>query len=133
MSFFDNVRAKASDLAADAERAGRVGAAQTKIAVLQQDLKNAERELGQAAFALIDRGQISHPELAAATEAVREAQRAISAKEAEIADLKATGHPATNTDAAASVTPPPPTTTLGPPAVAPDNAPPTPHVETSRP
>ena len=91
MGFFDTVKSKAGDLAADAERAGRVTAAQGKIAVLQQDLKKAERELGQKAFALAARGELDHPELAPAIERVRAAQGAIDAKEAEIGGLRATG------------------------------------------
>jgi hypothetical protein len=91
MGFFDTVKSKAGDLAADAERAGRVTAAQTKIAVLQQDLKKAERELGHKAFALATRGELDHPELALAIERVRAAQGAIDAKESEISGLRATG------------------------------------------
>lgn len=84
MGFFDTVKSKAGDLAADAERAGRVTAAQGKVAVLQQDLKKAERELGHKAFALAERGELDHPELALAIERVRAAQGAIDAKESEI-------------------------------------------------
>ena len=91
MGFFDTVKSKAGDLAADAERAGRVTAAQTKIAVLQQDLKKAERELGHRAFALAVRGELDHPELTLAIERVRAAQGAIDAKEAEISGLRAPG------------------------------------------
>jgi len=92
MGFFDSVKSKAGDLAADAERAGRVTAAQTKVAVLQQDLKKAERELGHSTFALAARGEFDHPELTSAIERVRAAQAAIDTKEAEIAGLRATGH-----------------------------------------
>ena len=47
MGSYDNVKSMAGDLASDAERAGRVTAAQAKIIVLsRQDLKKAERELG---------------------------------------------------------------------------------------
>lgn len=91
MGFFDTVKSKAGDLAADAERAGRVTAAQGKVAVLQQDLKKAERELGHKAFALAARGELDHPELTLAIERVRAAQGAIDAKESEISGLRATG------------------------------------------
>lgn len=91
MGFFDTVKSKAGDLAADAERAGRVTAAQTKIAVLQQDLKKAERELGHRAFALAARGELDHPELTMAIERVRVAQGAIDAKETEISGLRTAG------------------------------------------
>jgi len=91
MGFFDTVKTKAGGLATDAGRASRVTAAQTKIAVLQQDLKKAERELGHKAFALAARGELEHPELALAIERVRAAQGAIDAKEAEVAGLRAAG------------------------------------------
>lgn len=95
MGLFDIVKAKADDLAAEAERAGRVAAAYARIAVLQQDLKNAERDLGRATFALVERGEIDHPELTAVAERVRDTQNAIHGKEAEIVELRSpSGAPA---------------------------------------
>jgi hypothetical protein len=91
MGFFDTVKAKAGDLAEGAERAGRVGAAQTKLAVLQNDLKKMERELGHQVFALAERGELDHPELTAALSRVRAARDAVAAKEAEISGLRASG------------------------------------------
>lgn len=88
MGVFDIVKAKADDLAAEAERTGRVAAAYARIAVLQQDLKNAERDLGQATFALVERGEIDHPELTAVAERVRATQDAIRSKETEIVELR---------------------------------------------
>ncbi len=88
MGFLDTVKAKAGDLAEGAGRAGRVGAAQTKLAVLQNDLKKTERDLGHQVFALVERGELDHPELTAEIARVRSARDAVAAKEAEIADLR---------------------------------------------
>ena len=88
MGFFDSVKNKAGTLAADAERAGKVTAAQARLMVLQSDLKKAERELGHAALSLIERGDLDHPELAHAVERVRATAADVSAKEREIAELR---------------------------------------------
>lgn len=116
MGFFDTVKAKAGDLAADAERASKIAAIQARMAVMQQDLKKAERDLGQATFALIERGEITHPELATAVDEVRAAQAAIEAKEEEIAQLRAAAEvPAA--EAAAAAAPPSATSPVPPPPV----------------
>ena len=91
MGFFDSVKDKAGILAADAERAGKVTAAQARLVVLQNDLKKAERELGRAAFALSELGEIGaldHPELVQAVERVRATASEARAKEAGIAALR---------------------------------------------
>jgi len=88
MGFFDTVRDKAGALATDAGRAGRVTAAQARLVVLQNDLRKAERELGHAAFALAERGELDHPDLAHAVERLRATAAEVSAKEAEIAALR---------------------------------------------
>ncbi|MGE5228375.1 MAG: hypothetical protein ACM3MJ_01495 [Deltaproteobacteria bacterium] len=88
MGFFDTVKDKAGAIAADAGRAGRVTAAQARLAVLQNDLRKAERELGHAAFALAERGELDHPDLAHAVERLRATAAEIGAKEAEIAALR---------------------------------------------
>ena len=88
MGFFDSVKNKAGALAADAERAGKVTAAQARLVVLQTDLKKAERELGHAALSLIERGDLDHPELAHAVERVRATAADVRAKEREIAELR---------------------------------------------
>ena len=95
MGFFDTVRDKAGALAADAERAGKVTAAQGRLVVLQNDLRRAERELGQEAFALVERGALDHPELAAAIERLRATTAAVCAKESEIASLRGAGEEST--------------------------------------
>ncbi len=88
MGFFDTVRDKAGSIAADAERAGKVTAAQARLVVLQNDLRKAERELGHAAFALVERGELDHPDLAHAVERLRATAAEVRAKEAEISALR---------------------------------------------
>jgi hypothetical protein len=115
MGFFDTVKDKAGALAADAERAGKVTAAQARLVVLQNDLRKAERELGHAAFALVERGELDHPELAAAVARLRATAAEVQSKEAEIAALRG-GAPE---DAGAAVTTPfetPAPDAAGPPA-----------------
>ena len=97
MGFFDAVKDKASALAADTQRAGKVTAAQARLVVLQNDLRKAERELGHAAFALAERGELDHPDLAHAVERLRATSSEVRAKEAEISALRgetagASGH-----------------------------------------
>ena len=88
MGLFDTVKLKANALAADAERAGKVTAAQARTVVLQNEIRKAERELGHSAFSLIESGEIAHPELEAAAARLREARQALKDKEAEIAGLR---------------------------------------------
>jgi hypothetical protein len=88
MGLFDTVKLKANALAADAERAGKVTAAQARTVVLQNDIRKAERELGHGAFSLIESGEIAHPDLEAAAARLREARQALEDKEAEIARLR---------------------------------------------
>jgi hypothetical protein len=91
MGFFDTVKEKANAVAADAERAGKVTAAQARLLVLQSDLRKAERDLGRGAAALIEAGAMQHPDLEPAAARVREIHEAVRAKEAEIAALRASG------------------------------------------
>ena len=88
MGLFDTVKLKANALAADAERAGKVTAAQARTVVLQNEIRKAERELGHSAFSLIESGEIAHPELEAAAARLRDARQALKYKEAEIARLR---------------------------------------------
>jgi len=88
MGLFDTVKLKANALAADAERAGKVTAAQARTVVLQNDIRKAERELGHSAFSLIESGEIVHPDLEAAAARLREAWQVLKTKEAEIAGLR---------------------------------------------
>jgi hypothetical protein len=103
MGFMDTVKG----LAADAERAGKVTAAQARLVVLQNDLKKAERELGHAAYALVERGELDHPDLAHTIERLRATGAEVRAKEAEIAGLRRETAPATP----ATDMPEPPATT----------------------
>ena len=73
MGLFDTVKLKANALAADAERAGKVTAAQARTVVLQNEIRKAERELGHSAFSLIESDEIAHPDLEAAVARLREA------------------------------------------------------------
>jgi hypothetical protein len=88
MGLFDTVKEKANALAADAERAGKVTAAQARTVVLQNEIRKAERELGRALFAVIDSGQQVPPGLAEAVAHLREAHQALQDKEAEIMALR---------------------------------------------
>lgn len=91
MGFFDTIKDKAGSFASDAERAGKVTAAQARLLVLQNDLRKAERDLGHAAADLIEGGATLHPDLEPSAAQVREARGELRAKEAEIAALRATG------------------------------------------
>ena len=88
MGLFDTVKLKANALAADAERAGKVTAAQARTVVLQNDIRKAERELGHTAFSLIESDEIAHPDLETAAARLRDARQALKSKEAEIAGLR---------------------------------------------
>lgn len=88
MGLFDTVKIKAGELAADAERAGKIAAAQTRTVVLQNEIRKAERELGHATFALIERGEIGHPDLELAAVALYDARQALKDKDQEIAALR---------------------------------------------
>lgn len=123
MGFFDTVKAKAGDLAADAERASRIAAIQARIAVMQQDLKKAEKGLGQVTFALVERGDLTHPELLAAIDEVRAAQAAIDSKEAEIAQLRAEDEQAPAAEAPSAFPPPTAETPVAPPPIPAPDAP----------
>jgi len=87
MGFFDTVKEKANALASDAGRASRVTAAQARVVVLQNEVRKAERELGHAAFDLIECGELEPAGTAEAAARLREAHRALSDKEAEIAAI----------------------------------------------
>jgi hypothetical protein len=109
MGLFDTVKLKANALAADAERAGKVTAAQARTVVLQNDIRKAERELGHSAFALIEGGHIAHPDLEAAATRLRDARRALADKEAEIVGLRR------GTEVGDEAEPAPASETSGPP------------------
>lgn len=89
MGIFDTIKDKAGDLASDAERAGKVGAAQVKLKSLQGDVKDALGELGGEAFKLVEKGELTNPGLEAVIAKVRDAKKLVADKEAEIEKLKA--------------------------------------------
>jgi len=105
MGFFDTVKDKANALASDAGRASKVTAAQARVVVLQSEVRKAERELGHAAFDLIERGELEPAGAAEAAARLREAHRALSDKEEEIAAIRAAaGDPQAAAGAAGKVT-----------------------------
>ena len=89
MGIFDTIKDKAGDLAEDAGRAGKVGAAQVKLKSLQGDVKDAMEALGREAFELVEKGDLVHPGLDAALARVRDAQKLVEAKKSEIEAIKA--------------------------------------------
>ena len=111
MGFFDTVKDRAGALAADAGRASKVTAAQTRLVVLQNDLRKAERAFGQEAFALVERGELEHPELAGALARLRATTAEVHAKEAEIAALRGAA-PDEPAGAEAPTAAPPPSVTV---------------------
>src|SRR5450756_12494 len=115
MGLFDTVKLKANALAADAERAGKVTAAQARTVVLQNDIRKAERELGHGAFSLIESGEIAHPGLEAAAARLREARQALEDKEAEIARLRGRAEAGDEAAPAAPIAEAPPAAETAPP------------------
>lgn len=101
MGFFDTVKQKAGVIAGDAERAARVTAAQARLVVLQNDVRKAERDLGKAAYELIERGDLVPAGLEEAVARLRAVTGEIRDKDAEIARLRGT-HPADEAPAEAS-------------------------------
>jgi hypothetical protein len=91
MGIFDTIKDKAGDLAGDAEKAGKVGAAQVKLKSLQGGVDDAMKVLGREAFGLVDKGELVHPGLEPGVARVREAQRLVDEKKAEIEAIKSAG------------------------------------------
>jgi len=107
MGFFDTVKEKANALASDAGRASKVTAAQARVVVLQNEVRKAERELGHATFDLVESGKLGHAGIAASAARLRDAHRALSEKEAEIAAIRAGAGDPQAAGAAAQVVEPP--------------------------
>jgi hypothetical protein len=91
MGMFDTIKEKAGDLAGDAERAGKAGAAQLKLKSLQGDVDDAMKLLGREVFEIIEKGELTHAGLDAGVARVREARRLVDEKKAEIEAIKAAG------------------------------------------
>ena len=94
MGFFDTMKDKASALASDAGRASKVTAAQARVVVLQNEVRKAERELGHAAFDLIERGELEPAATAEAAEADADADKASPVTPASAATTRAMRLPA---------------------------------------
>lgn len=89
MGIFDSIKDKAGDLAEDAGRAGKVGAAQVKLKSLEGGVKDAMAALGREAYELAEKGELAHPGLEPAVAKVRDAQKLVDQKKAEIEAIKA--------------------------------------------
>jgi len=91
VGFKDQMKKAASTVGAGASKAGRLTQAQVKLTSLKSDVGSAEKELGQAAFELNERGELQAPSLEVQIENVRQAKAAVAAKEEEIEAIKAEG------------------------------------------
>jgi hypothetical protein len=89
--YLDKASSMASGLAGQAEKTGRVAQAQIKLRSLQGEAKDANAELGALVAGLVERGELSHPELEPALDKARAAAALVREKEEEIARLKAEG------------------------------------------
>jgi hypothetical protein len=88
MGITDRVKKMTSQVGAEASKAGRLAQAQLKLTSLKSDVGTAEKELGQAAFEVYERGELQAPALEVQFARLREARDAVAAKEAEIAEIK---------------------------------------------
>ena len=72
MGLLDKVKAGAEQAASTAQK-------QAQIVATKRELSQAYNELGKTAFGLVDRGEISHGDLAAGVDHIRELQGRLSA------------------------------------------------------
>ena len=91
MGIKDRVKKAASTVGAGAGRAGRLAQAKVRLGSLKRELDAAEKELGQVALELFERGALQAPALEAPLTRLREAKTAVAAKQAEIAAIKLKG------------------------------------------
>jgi hypothetical protein len=91
MGFLDKVKEKASEVASDAGRATKVAQAQMKVKSLQGEIEHAKKDLGDVAFDLIEKGELTNVAFDEPLAKIRATQVQIDEKEAEIAALKAEG------------------------------------------
>lgn len=89
MGFLDDLKKAAANVASDAGKAGKVAQLQIKLRSLQNDVGDAQKELGIVAYDLVTRGAVAHAELDPLVAKVREAQALVAEKEAEIAETRA--------------------------------------------
>lgn len=71
MGLFDKVKAGAEQAASSAQK-------QAQLVAAKRELNQAYTDLGKTAFGLVDRGEISHGDLAAGVDHVRELQARVS-------------------------------------------------------
>lgn len=96
MGLFDEIK-KVGSKAGDAvsEGAAKVGklsqveVERRKLKSLQDEVADAQREMGAVVDELVERGELSHPALDAHRARISEAQARVADKEVEIAALKA--------------------------------------------
>jgi pyridoxal biosynthesis lyase PdxS len=82
MGLLDKVRAGAEQAASSAQK-------QAQLVAAKRELNQAYTDLGKTAFGLADRGEISHGDLAAAVDHVRELQSRVSGETGAAADTGA--------------------------------------------
>jgi len=86
MGLLDKVKASAEQAASTAQK-------QAQIVATKRELSQAYNDLGKTAFGLVDRGAISHGDLAAGVDHIRELQARLSGDGASAA------HDASETEA----------------------------------
>ncbi len=79
MGLFDKVKAGAEQAASTAQK-------QAQIVATKRELGQAYGDLGKTAFGLVDRGEISHGDLAAGVDHIRELQARLSGEDGHGAD-----------------------------------------------
>jgi hypothetical protein len=79
MGLFDKVKAGAEQAASTAQK-------QAQTVATKRELGQAYADLGKTAFGLVDRGEISHGDLAAGVDHIRELQARLSGEAAAGAD-----------------------------------------------
>jgi uncharacterized phage infection (PIP) family protein YhgE len=75
MGLFDKVKAGAEQAASSAQK-------QAQTVATKRELGQAYADLGKTAFGLVDRGEISHGDLAAGVDHIRELQARLSGEAA---------------------------------------------------
>ena len=71
MGLLDKVKASAEQAASTAQK-------QAQIVATKRELSQAYSELGKTAFGLVDRGEVSHGDLSAGVDHIRELQARLS-------------------------------------------------------
>lgn len=87
--FFNRIRTSAEKAAFEADKIRRVQAIQIKIRSVKQETEKSISQVGQAAYALYQQGEVTQPELKAACDKLADLFERISAFEDEIAAVRA--------------------------------------------